>query len=102
MIGNVVRGTVTITGTRPLLWRVCNPDLFSTGRTEKSGTPGFSPDEWHGTVSFDPISRQLYLPGTYFHACIREAEKYTRVGKSSYHRTYARRGNGRKEHFLIS
>lgn len=84
MIGNVGDAFVQIEGTRPLLWHAFTPDTIPLERQEKTGVPGNNPDEWQKTVLFRPNDRQLYIPGTYVFACVREGSKYIRKGRGSY------------------
>lgn len=84
MIGNIAKAFVQIEGTRPLLWHAFTPDTIPLERQEKAGVPGNNPDEWQKTVLYHPDTRQLYIPGAYVFACIREGSKYTRKGRGSY------------------
>ena len=84
MAGNVAEAFVQIEGTRPLLWHAFTSDTIPLERQEKAGVPGNNPDEWQKTVLYHPDTRQLYIPGTYVFACIREGSKYTRKGRGSY------------------
>lgn len=84
MIGNIVTASVTIQGTRPMMWHAFNGEALQIGRKERGGVAGNDPDEWRGTVLFDSQTRQLFIYSTYIFGCLREAAKYTRQGRGTY------------------
>jgi len=81
-IGNYLQATVTIEGTRPLLWNHLKPTESFGKRQERSGTAGNDPTEWERNVLITD-ERQLYLLPTHVFGCLRDAAKHTRRGKST-------------------
>ncbi|MGD1929902.1 MAG: hypothetical protein ACFB12_13420 [Leptolyngbyaceae cyanobacterium] len=73
---NIVTATVAIEGTRPLLQHHFTPDAIPLEKRERTGVAGNDPEEWKKTVLMTS-ERQLYLPGTYFFSCLREAAYLT-------------------------
>ncbi len=80
--GNIVRVRITIRGTRPLLQHAFGPDSIPLEAQERTGKAGNDPSEWRKSSLVTPKG-QLYLPGTYVFACIRDAAKHTKKGKGS-------------------
>lgn len=80
---NTLIATVTIRGTRPMLWHHFGPDAIPVdGKREKTGVAGNDPVEWTRTVLMTN-SRQLFVHSTYIFGMLRDAAKYTRKGKGS-------------------
>jgi hypothetical protein len=76
-MGNILTATVTITGTRPLLWNRFGPDTIPVdGRRERSGVAGHDPSEWKRSVRMTD-AHQLYLDPTAIFGCLRDAARYT-------------------------
>lgn len=81
-MGNLLKGTATIRGIRPILWHHFGPDALPLEKQEKTGVAGNDPDEWRKTVLMT-ADRQLYLQPTYIFGCVRDAARYTKKGKGS-------------------
>lgn len=82
-MGNIVQAKVTIKGTRPLWWHWFGPDAIPIDdRQEKTGKAGNDPEEWRKTA-LATKDGQLWMPGTYAFATIREGSKYTKKGRGS-------------------
>lgn len=81
-MGNILTATVTVRGTRPLLWHRFGPDALPLEKQEKTGVAGNDPEEWRRTCLVTKDGR-LFLEPTYPFAAIREAGRYTRKGKGS-------------------
>ncbi len=81
---NIVTAKVTIKGTRPLFWHWFGPEAMpiDAGRKEKTGKAGNDPEEWRKSVTVTKDG-QLFMPGTYAFATIREGAKYTKKGRGS-------------------
>lgn len=76
-MANILTATITITGTRVLLWNRFTSDTIPLGgRRERTGTAGNDPSEWQRSVLITP-SRQLYLDPTAIFGCLRDAARYT-------------------------
>jgi hypothetical protein len=78
MIGNILTASVSIKGTRPLLWHRFGLTTISAARGERTGVAGNDPEEWKRTVLVTD-DRQLYLDPTYVFGAIRDGAKY--IGK---------------------
>ena len=87
-MGNILTATVTVRGTRPLLWHHFGPDAIPLEKGEKSGVAGNNPDEWKKTV-LATTDGQLYVEPTYVFGCIRNGAKYTKKGRGSIQATVA-------------
>ena len=74
--------TVSVEGTRPLLFHRFNVDVLDTQRKAKTGSAGNNPEEWRNTF-FCTDKNQLYLPGLYFFVCIKAGAAYTKVGRGT-------------------
>lgn len=81
-MSNMITATVTICGTRPILWHRFGPDAIPLEKQERTGVAGNDPEEWRKTVLMTK-DRQLYLEPSYAFGCIRDAAKYTKKGKAS-------------------
>jgi hypothetical protein len=83
-MSNMLRATVSVEGTRPLLWNHFGSDVISPDgkRKEKTGAAGNDPEEWRRTVLVTKQG-QLYLQPTYVFATVRAAAKYTKKGLAS-------------------
>lgn len=58
------------------------PDALSPERKEKTGSAGNDPEEWKKTVIKDKDGN-LYLPGAYFFATVKEGARHTKRGRGS-------------------
>jgi hypothetical protein len=85
---NIIRARVTIQGTRPLLQHKFGPDSIPLEAQEKTGKAGNDPEEWKKTCMLTK-QRQLYIPGYYVFACIRDGSKNTKKGKGSIQKNVA-------------
>lgn len=75
-MGNLAKATVTIRGTRPLLFSRFGEDSIPlNGPGERTGVAGNDPEEWRKRI-FVTKQGQLYLEPTYLFACIREGSKF--------------------------
>ncbi|MBX0330482.1 hypothetical protein K2Z83_22770 [Oscillochloris sp. ZM17-4] len=81
-MSNMLDATISIQGTRPLLWHGFTPDAIPLTKQERSGVAGNDPTEWHRTV-FLTAQRQPYLPATYLFGALKEAAKFTKRGRGS-------------------
>jgi hypothetical protein len=81
-MGSILTATVTVRGTRPLLWHRFGPDALPLEKKEKTGVAGNDPEEWKRTV-LKTTDGQLYLEPTYAFGCLRDGAKYTKKGKGS-------------------
>ena len=81
-MSNIIRATVTIKGTRPILWHHFGPDAIPLEKQERSGVAGNDPEEWRKTVLMTK-DRQLYVEPTYIFGMCRDAAKYTKKGRGS-------------------
>jgi hypothetical protein len=75
-VSNMLRATVQIYGTRPLLWHHFSADALSLTKREKTVVAGNDPDEWRRTVLMT-ADRQLYLKPTYVFGALRDGARYT-------------------------
>lgn len=77
-MGNMVTATVSVEGTRPLLWNAFGPWAIPvTGKRERSGVAGNDPEEWKKTVLVLEETRQLYLKPTAIFACLKAGARFT-------------------------
>lgn len=81
-MGNILTATVTVKGTRPLLWHRFGPDALPLEKREKTGVAGNDPEEWQRTVLVTK-EKQLYLEPSYIFGCLRDGAKFTKKGKGS-------------------
>jgi len=82
-MSNLINASVSIVGTRALLWHAFTPDVIPvSGRRERTGVRGNDPDEWRSSVLMTN-ERQLYLPASYVFGCLRDGAKFTRKGRGS-------------------
>lgn len=70
--------TVSIEGTRPILWHAFGPDAMPADgqRKEREGVAGNDPSEWRKTVLMT-ADRQLFVKPSYVFGCLRDGAKYT-------------------------
>jgi hypothetical protein len=73
---------VKIAGTKPLLFNSFSTETLSLRRKERSGVAGNDPEEWKRTYTANE-NGQLYVDPSYIFGCMREASKYTKIGRSS-------------------
>lgn len=81
-MGNTLRATVTIRGTRPLWWHHFGPDAIPLEKQERTGVAGNDPEEWRRTVQMN-ADRQLFVDGANIFRMCRDGAKYTKKGKGS-------------------
>lgn len=72
---------VKIEGRKPLLFNAFKEEALDRKKS-KSGTTGNNPDEWEATVIMDE-KRRLYLPDNYLFAPIKEAGRYSKIGRGN-------------------
>jgi hypothetical protein len=72
---------VKIVGVRPLLFHGFNVEVVTNLNKVKDGSAGNSPNEWKKTLY--EKNNQLYLPGSYFSATLKNGAKYTKAGRGS-------------------
>lgn len=75
-MSTVLTATVSVEGTRALLWHAFGPDSMPLEKQEKTGVAGNDPEEWRRSVLMT-AERQLFLKPTYVFGCLREAGRYT-------------------------
>ena len=73
--------TVTVEGTKIILWHTFPLDTFDTDK-KKSGKTGDNSEEWKDTVLMDE-NRQLFVYGTYFQSSIAEGAKEIKSGRGN-------------------
>lgn len=81
-MSNILVASVSIRGTRPLLWHAFGPDAIPLEKKEKTGVAGNDPEEWRRTV-LATKDGQLYLEPTYIFGCLRDGARHTRKGRGS-------------------
>lgn len=72
---------VKIVGTKPLLMHAFREEMLDRKKS-KEGTTGNNPMEWKVSVIMDG-DRNLYLPSSYLFAPLREAGRYTKIGRGN-------------------
>jgi len=77
---------VKVTGTRPILFHAFNVEIVTSLSKVKEGSAGNSPEEWKKTVL--EKNGQLFLPGSYWSACLREGSKHTKAGRGTIQKTF--------------
>ncbi|HEY9630547.1 MAG TPA: hypothetical protein V6C84_24895 [Coleofasciculaceae cyanobacterium] len=82
-MGNLLQATVSIQGTRPLLFNHLHPSPEFGQRQERSGTAGNDPTEWQRSVLAMPETRQLYLLPSYIFGCLRDAGRFTKRNRGN-------------------
>lgn len=81
-MGNLLEATVTIKGTRPLMWHAFGPDSIPLEKGERTGVAGNDPEEWRKTTLVTK-SGQLYVRGDYVFGSLRDGARYTKRGRGS-------------------
>lgn len=81
-MSNIVIATISIKGTRPILWHKFGPDAIPLEKQERTGVAGHDPEEWKRTVLYTKEG-QLYLEPSYVFGCWRDAARYTKKGRGS-------------------
>lgn len=81
-MGNILTARVAIRGTRKLLWHHFGPDAIPLEKQERTGVAGNDPEEWRKTV-LTTSDRQLWMPGTYAFACVRDGSRNIKKGRGS-------------------
>lgn len=81
-MGNMITASVSIKGTRPLLFHHFGPDALPLEKQEQTGVAGHNPEEWRKTCLVTKDG-QLFVPPTYIFGCLRDGAKYTKKGKGS-------------------
>jgi hypothetical protein len=75
-MANLLTATLTIEGTRPLLFHAFTPEAIPvSGKRERSGVAGNDPTEWRRTVLVS--DGRLYLEPTYVFGCLRDGARFT-------------------------
>jgi len=72
---------VKIEGVKPLLFHAFSPDVLDA-KKPKQGSAGNNPEEWKKTVHMD-AERRLYLPESYLYGPIKEAGRYSKIGRGN-------------------
>jgi hypothetical protein len=81
-MGNIVRATIEIHGTRPLLQHRFGPEALPLEKQERTGVAGNDPEEWKRT-SMLTNEGQMYVLGTYIFSTACNGAKHTKKGKGS-------------------
>jgi hypothetical protein len=81
-MANLIRATVVIRGTRPLLQHKFGPEALPLEKGERTGVAGNDPEEWKKTCMVTPEG-QLYIRGTYIFGAVRDGARHTKKGKGS-------------------
>lgn len=81
-MNNLVRATIEMRGTRPLLQHKFGPEALPLEKAERTGVAGNDPEEWRRTAMLTKEG-QLFVLGTYVFSMLRDAAKHTRKGKGS-------------------
>jgi hypothetical protein len=79
---NIAVAEVTILGTRPLFIHWFGPDAIPLEKQEKTGVAGNDPESWRKTTCVTKDG-QLFVPGTYAFAVVREGAKQVKKGRGS-------------------
>jgi hypothetical protein len=74
-MGNMIVASVSVQGTRPMLWHAFGPDSMPLTKQERTGVAGNDPEEWRKSVLMT-ADRQLYIKPTYVFGAIREGGRY--------------------------
>lgn len=82
-MGNLLHTTVSIEGTRPLLFNHLQPSPEFGQRKERAGSAGNDPTEWQRSVLAEEKSRQLYLLPSYIFGCLRDAGRFTKRNRGN-------------------
>jgi len=77
---------VKVIGNRPILFHAFKIEQISSLSKIKSGSAGNDPEEWKTTVL--EKNGQLYLPGSYWSSCLKEASKYTKAGRGTIQKSF--------------
>jgi hypothetical protein len=80
------KADVEISGIRPIWFHAFRIEQISSLSKVKSGSAGNDPEEWKRTVL--EKNGQLYLPGSYWTSCLKEASKYTKIGRGSIQKIF--------------
>ena len=78
--------SVKVIGNRPLFFHAFKIEQISSLTKHKSGSAGNDPEEWKNTVH--EKNNQLYLPGSYWGSCLKEAAKYTKAGRGTIQKSF--------------
>lgn len=81
-MANIVTATISIEGTRPILWHAFGPDAIPLEKQERTGVAGNDPLEWTKTVLMT-AERQLYVEASYLFGCIRDGARHIKRGRGS-------------------
>lgn len=81
-MSNILTATISIKGTRPLLWHAFTSAAIPLQKQEKTGVAGNDPEEWRKSVLMTK-DRQLYLEPTYIFGCLRDGARHTKKGRGS-------------------
>jgi len=78
-MGNMLRATVTIEGTRPLFFHKFGRDAIPLEKQERTGVAGNDPETWRKTTDVTQ-NGQLRVDGSYAFATIRNGGRFTKKG----------------------
>jgi hypothetical protein len=78
----ILTSNVRIRGIRPLLYHCFTSETISLEKKEKTGVAGNDPEEWRRTYTAT-LEGQLYLNPTHIFGCLRDAARYTKLGRGS-------------------
>lgn len=82
-MSEMMTATVSIEGTRIMLWNAFNPSVIPPKKREaKGGAAGNDPDEWKRSVLVTDQG-QLYVTTLYVFGCLRDGARYTKTGRYS-------------------
>lgn len=81
-MSNTLEATVTIKGTRPILYHFFGRDAIPLEKGERTGVAGNDPEEWKRTV-LHTKDGQLWIPGTYPFGALKDGARYTKSGRGS-------------------
>ncbi len=81
-MSSLLKASVKIRGTRPLLFHCFSEDSIPLEKKEKSGVAGNNPDEWRTTYTITEDG-QFYLKPNYVFATLRNGAKHTPKGKGN-------------------
>jgi len=82
----MIRANVTIRGIKPFIFHKFNLESITDTRKPREGSAGNNPNEWRD--SFFHRNGQLYMPGTYMFASLRNGAVHTKVGRGTIQKTW--------------
>lgn len=81
-MGNIIKASVKIKGSRPLFQHRFGPDALPLEKQERTGVAGHDPDEWRKTCMVTKDG-QLYIEGPYVFSATRGGAKYHKINRSN-------------------